>query len=406
MNLLRTVTLGMEPINHDAAQTAERIQSFFSALKGRLDDMGWRTRCTRYAATPFGAAGSSTRSGADFVAFAMQMEALLGDSVWCCLPGPAYGRFDEDSAAAVREMLVRTRHVFSNVLVGDSEGLSNVAVNAAANTMLELGAEPETQMANFRFAAMANTNAGIPFFPASFHHGEPAFSVALELAHDFNICCAENTGMQAKLRACREVLRSKVQELLPAMQALASEQGVRFAGFDFSLAPYPGEGTSAVSVIEQLCAARIGHVDFLFALYSLNDLLKHSTPTAPKVGFSGTMLSVLEDTRLAQAVADGEVGVTDLLLYSTVCGCGLDMIPVTHDVQPAQVASLIRAISTIAQKWNKPLIARILPSHVGADGMTQYSHDFLVNTRVMPLDAVAPDADYAPRFTSLALATA
>lgn len=400
MTLLRTVTFGMAPQSYDAGRTAERVRAFFCALQEQLADSGWQTRCQRYVATPLGTRGSHW-SVPDFMHFGVSLERALGSDIWCCLPGPGYQSVDYAGFDAVQEMLKQTQHVFSNVQVGGPAGLSNLAVSAAADIMLELARTRDSQQANFRFAAMANTGSGIPFFPAAYHEDEPAFSIALELAEVFNRCCAEHDNMRDRLRACRTALRERVDGVLPLALALARQQGVRFAGFDLSLAPYPGQASSAVSVIERLSGSSIGQIDFLFSLFAVNDMLKHASPDIPRVGFNGTMLSVLEDSRLAEAVQKEEVGITDLLLYSTVCGCGLDMIPVAHDIQPNQLASLIRAIATIAQKWNKPLIARILPSHIDVNGQTGYSHDFLVNTSVMPLDDVEiPAANHVSYFTS------
>jgi len=55
------------------------------------------------------------------------------------------------------------------------------------------------------------------------------------------------------------------------------------------------------------------------------------------------------------------------------------------ETSPAQLSSLVEAISAQAMKWNKPLTARMLPSAVNADGMTRLAHDFLVNTTPVQL---------------------
>ena len=46
-----------------------------------------------------------------------------------------------------------------------------------------------------------------------------------------------------------------------------------------------------------------------------------------RAGFSGLMLPVMEDATLAKRAADGSLTVKDLLMYSAVCGTGLDTIP-------------------------------------------------------------------------------
>ncbi|WP_054763854.1 hypothetical protein [Methylomonas koyamae] len=56
---------------------------------------------------------------------------------------------------------------------------------------------------------------------------------------------------------------------------------------------------------------------------------------------------------------------------------------------------MIEAICTEAIKWNKPLITRLLPSSVGANGETNFNHPFIVNTRPIALNrnAFAPAND-------------
>ena len=50
-------------------------------------------------------------------------------------------------------------------------------------------------------------------------------------------------------------------------------------------------------------------------------------------GYCGLMLPVLEDPVLAQRAGEGRYSVRDLLLYSSVCGTGLDVVPVPGDTR-------------------------------------------------------------------------
>jgi uncharacterized protein (UPF0210 family) len=47
----------------------------------------------------------------------------------------------------------------------------------------------------------------------------------------------------------------------------------------------------------------------------------------PHIGFNGFMQPVLEDTILAKRAAEGTLTIKDALLYSAVCGTGLDTVP-------------------------------------------------------------------------------
>ena len=59
------------------------------------------------------------------------------------------------------------------------------------------------------------------------------------------------------------------------------------------------------------------------------------------MGFNGVMYSVLEDDYLALAVKNKKLSIDSLLLYSTVCGCGIDMVPVPGNIFLEEISSLI-----------------------------------------------------------------
>src|SRR5437762_13718346 len=57
-------------------------------------------------------------------------------------------------------------------------------------------------------------------------------------------------------------------------------------------------------------------------------------------GYSGLMLPVLEDPVLAQRATEGRFSVRELLLYSSVCGTGLDVVPLAGDTPADRLAGL------------------------------------------------------------------
>jgi len=60
------------------------------------------------------------------------------------------------------------------------------------------------------------------------------------------------------------------------------------------------------------------------------------------------MAPVLEDAILAKRAAEGSLTVRDLLMYSAVCGTGLDTIPLPGDVTADQVAALLLDIAALS----------------------------------------------------------
>jgi uncharacterized protein (UPF0210 family) len=100
------------------------------------------------------------------------------------------------------------------------------------------------------------------------------------------------------------------------------------------------------------------------------------------------MMPVLEDARLAERAAEGRLTVKDLLLYSAVCGTGLDTIPLPGDVTSGQIAALLLDISALALRLDKPLTARLMPvPGKQAGDLTSFNFGYFANSRVMALKA-------------------
>jgi uncharacterized protein (UPF0210 family) len=105
-----------------------------------------------------------------------------------------------------------------------------------------------------------------------------------------------------------------------------------------------------------------------------------------KVGYSGVMMPVLEDTRLAQVWGEGALSMDQLLAYSAVSGTGLDTIPLPGDVSAAQLERIIGDVASLSVKLQKPLSARLMPVPGAKPGdQTTFDDPNLVNTVIQPL---------------------
>lgn len=404
---LRAITLGLplDPENPDRA--IARARTVFGVARELLAQQELSVRCFRLTCQPVDVLyPDAARRRRDVAALAQYVEAMLGAEAWFCLPGPFYTRPDADpyDLDVIPEILDATRNVFTNTLVSSRAGLHRGAVQHAGRIVYELARLKPDRLANFRFAVMANIEANAPFFPASFHHGKAGFSIALELAALANQCVREESGINDKLLQLRRAIQQLIEPVVTMAERLTDAAELEFKGIDFSLAPFPGERTSAVQTLEQLNNAAIGQYEFMFSLYAMNSLLKRGFSQYPQVGFNGTMLSVLEDSWLAKRVNSGAVNTKDLLLYATVCGCGLDMVPLALATPPAHLAALIQAVAVTALKWNKPLIARLMPMGESSSGVSVSSHEFIVPAKPLPL---APEhfsamADTSSFFTPIA----
>lgn len=103
-------------------------------------------------------------------------------------------------------------------------------------------------------------------------------------------------------------------------------------------------------------------------------------------GYSGLMLPVLEDETLARRWSEGAVTVDELLAYSSVCGTGLDTIPLPGEITVEQLERMIGDMATMAVRLQKPLSARLMPvAGKKAGDRTEFDDPFLVNAVLQPL---------------------
>ena len=156
-------------------------------------------------------------------------------------------------------------------------------------------------------------------------------------------------------------MRRRLNQELTALQEIAGEiaraSGWRCLGIDVSPAPSPE--ASIGGAIEALTGAPFGDPATLAGCAAITDVL-HGLDIET-CGYSGLMLPMLEDEVLARRAAEGRFGISDLLLYSTVCSTGLDVVPLPGDTSPEVLAALIGDVAALAVKHHKPLAARLLP---------------------------------------------
>jgi len=170
--------------------------------------------------------------------------------------------------------------------------------------------------------------------------------------------------------------------------ALERDLGFCYGGIDFSPAPFPDDAISLGAAIEWLGSPALGLHGSLAAAAVLAEAIDRAQ--FRKAGFNGLMLPVLEDSRLAQRAAEGTLSIKDLLLYSAVCGAGLDTVPLPGDTSAGELAGILLDVAVLAQRLDKPLTARLMPvPGKSAGDRTNYQFSYFANSRVLPLHAGA-----------------
>jgi uncharacterized protein (UPF0210 family) len=140
------------------------------------------------------------------------------------------------------------------------------------------------------------------------------------------------------------------------------------------------------TAFEKLGVQKIGLHGSLFAAGILTEAIERAN--FMHTGFSGLMMPVLEDATLARRAAEGTLTVKDVLLYSAVCGTGLDTIPLPGDTTSERLVPLLLDLCALALRLDKPLTARLMPiPNKKAGEETNFDFAFFAPSRVMALDS-------------------
>jgi uncharacterized protein len=361
---------------------------FLNEAKARFEQASFEVQSLRMATVPF-----SDMLGSEKIYETPKLAAQLDQAIqktgidYAAL-GPANPEIPE-SYTIIPEALAASKNIFFSGHISSSRwGISPQAINACADVIIRVERLDPNGFANLNFASLANVKPGVPFFPAAYHDSdEPAFALAIEGADLAVTAFENNTTLEAGRIALISSIEENSRKLENVANLLIKAEKIKFYGIDFSLAPFPEETRSLGAAFERMGAPKVGYHGSLAAASILTESIDRAH--FPRAGFNGLMMPILEDAVLAKQAAEGTLTIKDLLLYSAVCGTGLDTVPLPGNVTSGQIAAVLLDISALALRLNKPLTARLMPvpGKLAGDA-TNFNFGFFVNSRVMALEAL------------------
>jgi uncharacterized protein (UPF0210 family) len=357
---IRSITCFYHPGAENAGETLDRLGDFAALARTQFIGAGFKVQSARLATVPFPEMCPSgcRESG---VALVQKLEHKAQECGFEYLSmGPALPDSPE-SYHLIPKMLEETKSVFFGANLLDHEGrISLSAIRSSAEIIHRIADIEKDGFANLRFAAMAGVKPFTPFFPAAFSSGmKAAFSIAVECADVFVIAFRDSNSLKEAHDKALSALEDAALSMGTVCIELQKDFPFEFKGFDFSPAPYPGEMSSIGNALESLGVPELGLNGSAAAAAFLAGLLDEGNWL--RVGFNGLMLPVLEDSGLAGRAIEGTLTIRDLLLYSCLCGTGLDTIPLAGETTEEQIAALLLDLAAISVRLSKPLTARLMP---------------------------------------------
>ncbi len=287
---------------------------------------------------------------------------------------------------ALPAALRATENIFASAQIASrAHGINLRAVQAAARVIHTLANTTPDGFGNFRFAALANCAPHAPFFPVAFQRGDaPAFALAAETAPLAVDAFTRAQNLDDARSNFIGALQDAAEKMTRVADKLAARFSFQFLGIDFSTAPFPQDSHSIGNAMEQLTGAQFGEHGTLFAAAFITDCIARAN--FKRAGLNGLMLPVLEDSTLA--ARSSQITIYQLLLYSTVCGTGLDTVPLPGETSADQIAAVLLDLATLAIKHDKPLTARLIPiPGLRAGDATKFDFEYFANARVLPLQS-------------------
>ena len=372
------------PINDEKMQEAGR---FLAEAKRAYEAEGYDVQTTRIASVPFPVILDEPMIGLTMRMAQKLSAAIKAHGIDYASLGPASPSVFESYELIPDALMLSENIFFSGEVATAQKGISMPAIRACSEVILRNRDIKPDGFANLRFTTLANVGPGGPFFPAAYHEGDgTSFALAIESADLAVDAFTAATNLEEARRNLSTSITQNANRLVNVANVLKYQFSIKFGGMDFSLAPYPEESRSLGTAFERLGVPRVGLHGSLAAAAFITEAMDRAEYL--RVGFNGLMMPALEDSTFAKRAAEGILTIKDLLMYSAVCGTGLDTIPLPGDVTAEQISALLLDISALSLRLNKPLTARLMPiPGKKAGDEVNFDFDYFAPSRVLALES-------------------
>ncbi len=396
--IIRTITVGLELDFKDTAKALDQLNHATGILERAREQAergGLEVQTVRISLVPF---LGEFENAADRFKFLQALDKFCLEknisflSLGYLLPGQLPPEETVEILANFKSFNLST--VIAREGIIDPKGIFE-----AAEIIPALAQATPDGFSNFRYCAIANCPPGIPFFPASYQTGGGlTLSLGLQmpdLARETISKLEPRIASEGPAIISSELAGSIYENLLPLQKLFQKfcleEDKIIYRGIDTSLAPL-----SADSVAGAIEAANLGQFGESGTL-AVCEAITAGLQQVKKVyrgyleeegllttGYCGLMLPVLEDAIIGQRVKEGLVDIQKLMLYSAVCGTGLDVVPLPGETSQPEIRRMLFDLAGLSSRYRKPLSARLFPVPGKLAGeLTNFESIYFTNCPVM-----------------------
>jgi uncharacterized protein len=378
-----TAFVRLDPQNYEH-QLSEALTVLHKA-KSEFESQGYEVQTIRFTTQPLAELTAGLTED-QALAFLAKLDTLAAKEKASGNIGPAMVHDNDDPKTMhlLERALSTLTHLDASAIIADDAGIHWKAIARTTELVQYVAGHSPRAQGTFNFTATAMLKPYGPFFPGSWHDGPGGqFSIGFEGANVVRDVFAKDKGdAEAATRDLTAALTIHAKVADAVGNKIAAATHWTYMGVDPT--PAPRGDVSIGAAIEAFTGARFGSSGTLTASRIITAAVK-AVPVK-QIGYSGLMVPVMEDKLLAQRWAESAYNIDDLLAYSSVCGTGLDTIPLPGDVSADQLNRMFSDVASLAVKWNKPLSARIQPIPGKKPGdRTDFEDPFLFNTTLHPL---------------------
>ncbi|HZI89123.1 MAG TPA: DUF711 family protein [Candidatus Polarisedimenticolia bacterium] len=372
----------------DRGQYLKQVSDALEVLRAARRDFekqGYEVESLRIVTQPLGELVKG-QSETDALAFLEALDDLSAKEKFLPNVGPAMLR-DADDPRIMRllaQALSTLPNIEGNASLAGEDGIHWKVIRESAALVRYVTDHSPGSIGTFNFTGTAMLQPHAPFYPGAYHTGAGRqFSIGFEGAsvvqEVFSRAHRDFDGTRAELTK-ELTVHAKVAESIG--QKVAAARRWTFMGVDAT--PAPLGDVSIAAAIESYTGARFGSSGTMTAALIITTAVK-AVPVK-QVGYSGLMVPVMEDKVLARRWGEGAFNIDSLLAYSSLCGTGLDTIPLPGDVSEEQLVRIFGDTASLAWKWRKPMSARLQPvKGKKAGDQTEFNDPYLFNTTIRPL---------------------